>query len=160
MKMIKKSIYYFSVIFVAIFVITTSINARGHSPDAMTLNYNSNTQTLSVTITHTVGDNSSHYIQSVVVTVNGSMEISQVYTSQPTLNSFSYNFSVAANTGARIQGLATCNQGGSVSACIIVGSGECPTTPGGGIPGYNGILSVFALSAIIMLPLIYKKLKH
>ena len=99
----------------------------------------------------------------IVVKVNGTTEISQTYTSQPFPNGGSYSFYLVAENKARIDVTATCNEGGSKSACVIVGVGACPTDDGDEIPeisGYFGLWAIFGIALIVALPLIHKGLKN
>ena len=157
--MSRKSFFYVLVIFSLVFITSTNISVKAHPPESLFIAYVTNTQTLNVTIYHSVEDTNSHYIQSVVASINGTTVLNQGYTSQPDPIVFSYVYSITAVNGDIIQAVATCNVGGSLSACIVVGGGVCPKNGGTGIPGYAGILIALVVSLGIALPLVYKKLK-
>lgn len=151
----KKKIYYLILVFFIVFLTIAGVNVRAHPPDDMALSYNSNTNILRVTITHGVPNNTTHFVISVEVKVNGSIDQTHPYTSQPDLNIFIYEYTVITNDGSTIQVTATCNIGGSITKTL-----GGTTTPGGGeIPGYMGLYLILVISVITMLPLIRKKLK-
>jgi len=150
---------YFILFAVLLVSITASIqNVKGDAPATVSLLYNTGTQKLNVTILHPVSDPNSHYVATVVIKVNGSTVLTPTYSSQPSSTSFTYQYDVTADDGARIEASATCILGGTTSACIIVGAGLCPTGGGGsGIPGYLGIFLIIGISVIIIATVIYKK---
>ena len=155
--MAKKKIYYFITVFFIIFLTIAGVNVRAHPPDDMNLSYNSNTNILTVTITHGVSDNTTHFVASVEVLVNGSFDFFYPYSSQPDLLIFVYELFVVTNNGSTIQVTATCNIGGSITRTL--GGGTTPPPDGGEIPGYMGIFLVLVVSVITLLTLIRKKQK-
>ena len=155
-KMPKKNTYYFISIFFIVFLTIAGINVRAHPPDNMSLEYNSGTNTLKVSISHVVSDNTSHYVVSVVVRVNGSIDQTEIYTSQPNVAFFIYEYTVITNNGSTIQVTATCSQGGSITRTL--GGTTEPTD--GAIPGYIGLYLVLVVSVITLLTTIRKKLKR
>lgn len=152
----KKKTYYFISVFFIVFLTIAGINVRAHPPDDMSLEYNSGTNTLKVSISHVVSDNTSHYVDSVVVRVNGSIDQTEFYTSQPDLVNFSYEYTVITNNGSTIQVTAICSQGGSITRTL--GGESTPTD--GAIPGYIGLYLVLVVSVITLLTIIRKKLKR
>jgi hypothetical protein len=154
--MIKKRIIFLIAIVSLICITSATLNVKAHNPAYVNLSYNSNSEVLVVTISHEVSNTSSHYIDSVYITVNGSMVVDELYTSQPQ-NTFVYMYYFTANEGARIQVTATCNLGGDITECIIVGNGSCPQTID--IPGYYGIMLIIAISAIILSMITFKNIK-
>jgi len=152
----KKKTYYFISVFFIVFLTIAGINVRAHPPDDMSLEYNSSTNTLKVSISHVVSDNTSHYVDSVVVRVNESIDQTESYTSQPDLVNFSYEYTVITNNGSTIQVTATCSQGGSITRTL--GGESTPTD--GTIPGYIGLYLVLVVSVITLLTIIRKKLKR
>ena len=147
--------YYFIQVFFIVFVTIAGINVRAHPPDDMALAYNSSTNVLTVTITHGVSRNDTHYVDSVVIKVNGSIDQTHLYTSQPDLNIFIYEYTVITNNGSIIQVTATCIQGGSITKTL----GGTTGTNGGEIPGYMGFYLILVVSVITLLTVIRKKLK-
>ena len=155
--MSKKKIIYSVVVSFIIFFTVASVNTRAHAPDDMLLFYDSNADTLSVTITHGVQDNSSHFIGTVSIRVNGSLHPSTPppYSSQPSLTSFTYEYNVTTNTGSTIQVTATCNISGSLTKSL---GGSTNGDPG--IPGYFGLLLITVISVFTMLILIRRRLRR
>ena len=86
-----------------------------HPPSGLVLLYNSSTNKLNATISHSVSDPNTHYVYSVVIEVNGTTTVSETYTSQPSSILFTSQYNVTANNGARIQVSATCSQRGTIT---------------------------------------------
>ena len=143
-------------VFFIVFLTIASINVRAHPPSDMSLEYNPGTNTLKVSITHVVSDNSSHYIISVTIRVNGSIDQTQLYVSQPDLSFFIYEYTVITNNGSTIQVTATCSQGGSITKTL--GGTNEPTD--GAIPGYIGLYLILFVSVITLLFKMRKKLER
>ncbi len=156
LTMPKKNKYYFLSVFFIVFLTIASSNVRAHSPQDMSLDYNSGTNTLKVSITHGVSDNTSHYVFSVTIRVNGTIDQTQTYTSQPDLLFFTYEYTVITKDESTIQVTATCNQGGSITKTI--GPSNGPTD--GAIPGYIGLYLILVVSVITLLLKIRKKLER
>jgi len=155
--MSKKNIYYFITVFFIVFLTIAGVNVKAHPPDDMALSFNSGTNTLTVTITHGVSDNTSHFVASVDIRVNGSLVQGHNYGNQPSLTIFIYQYTVITNDGSTIQVTATCNIGGSITRTL---GGTPPAPNGGEIPGYMGIFLVLVVSVITLLTLIRRKLKR
>lgn len=154
--MSKKSLIYGLGLFLIVCTSLNVLNATAHSPSSMSLSYNSSTQELSATITHSVGSDPSHYIQTVQINVNGTPTLTSPYGSQPDPVSFTYQYTIAADTGATIQVTAICSISGSITRSIIVGSDSTGTPQ---ISGYFGLLVIIGLSMITLLILIKKRIK-
>jgi len=129
--------------------------ALSHAPSSLTLNYNSNTELVNVTITHIVDNVSTHYIGVVEIRVNGTTVKTEYYINQPSLDTFTYQYNVTANNGGRIEVTARCSIGGFLTTCIVVGEGLCPES----IPGYLGFWLIMMISVISLLILIRRKMK-
>jgi len=158
--MLKKKFYLGLFILVIVFYYAGTQNARAHSPSSMILNYSLSTGVLSVSFSHSVSDPNNHYIEKVEVKLNGVTEFTETYTSQPTASGGSYQYNLTATETDRIQVTLTCNQGGSLTLCILGGGGACPDGDGGPqIPGYLGLLVVLGISVIAFLTIIHRKLK-
>lgn len=151
---IRKFYRYMAIFFITFLTIAT-VYVKAHQPVDMLLNYNSSTNTLTVSITHTVSDNTTHYVNSVVVSVNGSVDQNHVYTSQPDLVNFVYIYTVVTNNGSTIRVTASCNQGGSITKTL-----GGTTEHGDAIPGYTGLVFVLLVSVITLLTIMRKKLKN
>ncbi len=145
--------YYYITIFFLVFLTIVGIDVRAHPPSDMTLEFDSNSDTLTVAITHVVGDKTSHFVESVVISVNGTVDQTHQYQNQTSLTTFVYIYTVVTEAGSTIRVVASCNQGGSITRTL----GGTPG--GGGIPGYMGLYLVLIVSVITMLTLIRRKLK-
>ncbi len=94
--------------------------AGAHGPSEVALSYDSSQGTLTVTITHSVRNPSSHYIDEVSIAKNGEALESHAYESQPDRASFAYTYAVEAQTGDEITVRAGCNRFGSRQASLTV----------------------------------------
>ena len=137
----------------AVGLLLTVGNVNAHNPSNMILEYNSSSETLSVTITHTSSNLNSHYIFEVIGTVNGGQAINESYTSQPS-NTFTYDYIVTAINGEVIEVTARCTQAGIITRSITVGQ------PAEVISGYASLLLVIGVSSMILIAIIRKKLKN
>lgn len=159
-KMTKKSLCY--MILISLMVLITSpifaIKAKAHPPGSMTLSYSS--ETLEVLIIHGVQNPNVHYIDLVIISVNGSEVQRTNHTSQSSAASASYAFSITANYGARIEVYARCVVSGSSTGCMVVGGGSCGQSGGLGIPGYFELWLILGFSIIISITITYKKIRH
>jgi hypothetical protein len=86
----------------------------------MSLEYDFYAQQLNVTIVHNTPTPNQHYIEKVEVWVNNELKISEDYTSQPTINEFTYTYDVSANDTDIIKVTATCNIAGDITEEITV----------------------------------------
>jgi len=157
--MSKRKFLYFLGIFLIFLITMTTLNTKAHTPSNMSLSNNSNTEILSVTITHSVIDPNSHFIESVEIKVNGSTALNQPYTSQPTSSSFTYQYDITAGDGATIQVIATCNIAGSITRTITIGDVSNRQNGDSSISGYLGIIFLIGISVALSLPIIYKKIR-
>lgn len=157
--MSRKSNFYMFLFFSATFLFLIAPNVNANPISTINLNYNSSTEELSVTITHIVSNPTTHYVNSVVIKVNGSTVKSEVYYSQPTASTFIYQYAnITANDGATIEVTVSCNLSGpNPPVSIIIGDGGQNGEPL--IPGYLGLVLVIVASIIFCLPFIYKKSK-
>lgn len=96
-----------------------------HPPQEMILEYDSDLQTLNVTITHVVVDPDAidHYIEAIEIYKNSDLYLTMNYTTQPTTDIFTYSFSVEAEAGDELSATAYCSLFGSISNSITI-SGE------------------------------------
>jgi hypothetical protein len=91
-----------------------------HPPSDMTLEYDINTNSLIVTITHVTPAPDIHYINKIDINKNDVLIISEEYTSQPTNDVFSYTFNPNAAFGNIITVTAYCNIQGSITRTITI----------------------------------------
>jgi len=159
--MTKKKIYLGLVIFFIAATLVGTQNVRAHKPTSILLSYSSNPSSIDVGISHPVDDPNTHYIETVVVKVNGTTVITETYTSQPNANNFHYIYNITAGYNDNVLVTVTCVEGGTSSICLTIGVGSCST--GGGppsIPGFPGVWVVIGISVVILLTLNYKKLRN
>ncbi len=158
--MSKRSILLGLSIFMAIFLSFTAINVKANPPSNMSLSYNSSTDQLNATITHLTGGTPGHFIESVIIRVNGTIVHSETYGSQPSPTTFTYQYlNIIANIGTTIQVRANCSFTGDVITRTINLTGDNGISPGDSIPGYLGIWIGLGISIGILAPLLYKKIR-
>lgn len=158
--MSKRSMLLIFAIFPAILLMGVNVDVKAHSATSMSLDYNTMTEQLNVTITHSVPNQNTHYIISVEIKVNGSTVSTETYTSQPTVNTFKYQYSnITASNGDTILVIAECNQFGTISRSIIVGD-DSPQGVEPGIPGYLGLWIITASSIIALITINYKRIRR
>lgn len=100
----------------------TGFPAAAHAtpPKDVSLAYDAQKQTLTVTITHPSFFPSKHYIKRVDISLNGKPVMSVPYTSQPAGDTYAYTYPVPASPGSELSANATCNIFGSKEAVIQV----------------------------------------
>ena len=126
-----------------------------HSPDDMDLFYEKSSSVLYVTITHEVSDNTSHYIAGIKICLEESTIKNVNYTSQPTNDTFTYHYSVVAQTGDKIKVAAYCNNEGEIHEDLVVGSVQSSLD----IPGYANIGFVLLLSITVLVGITVRRIK-
>ncbi|MGD0277773.1 MAG: hypothetical protein ABSC11_00545 [Smithella sp.] len=90
------------------------------APKDVKIEYDSGTQTLSVTITHKSSFPGFHHIKNVEIKKNSATIISTNYDSQPKEVPFTYTYKVEAAKGDTLEATATCSLSGSKTATITV----------------------------------------
>ena len=137
------------------------IKVNANPPSNMSLSYNSGTEQLDVSITHLTSSTPGHFIENVTIRINGSLAHSEVYTSQPSPTSFTYQYdSIVANIGATIHVWANCSLTGDIITRIFIVSGDNGSSPDDVISGYLGMWIILCTMMGIMTPLIYKKIRR
>jgi hypothetical protein len=94
----------------------------------MTLSYEPDSETLVVTLVHTVGDPLTHYVYRIEVKKNGVIYTTEEFENQPTDAQVHYSFSVSAARGDTLEVTAACNRGGSLTAELVVGDTQKDVT--------------------------------
>lgn len=94
--------------------------ARAHGPNGVSLQYDPDSRTLTVTISHAVSDPRKHYVKKVTITQNGSPAATHEYASQPEASSFTYTYPVEAKAGGVLKVTAHCNYFGSKTGELTV----------------------------------------
>jgi desulfoferrodoxin (superoxide reductase-like protein) len=143
-----------AVISAALFVLLSTMPVVAHAPASMTLDYNWDTQTLSVTISHSVSDPNSHYIQTIIIYKNDAMVHTESYTSQDSTSGGSDTFNIATVDGDVLRVWANCSISGFIEETITVSeSGTTPTTAPPPPPGINS--TTIILVVVVVLGLIF-----
>ncbi len=117
----KSKMKYFLLVLVfslSAIIITSSVSA--HPPTSLDLQYDFGTQTLEVTVSHTVSDNTTHYILDIVISVNNVLNQTEAYSVQDTTSQHQDTFTVPTVHGDIIKVEAICNVAGSLTDTITV----------------------------------------
>ena len=115
----KAYIFCMLLCFLAIFFCPAATQA--HGPGDVILNYDSDSQILSVTISHSVSNPQKHYIKKITITKNGKPLETYEYKSQPDPSSFTYTYNVKAKEGDTLKVKAKCNYFGSKTRELTIG---------------------------------------
>ena len=95
--------------------------SMAHPPQDVQLSYDSNSQMLSVTITHKSPFPGTHYIKSVEIKKNGNVMSINKYENQPDQATFTYSYKVAAANAEILEVKASCSLFGSKTGMLTVG---------------------------------------
>ncbi|MBS3736749.1 MAG: CHRD domain-containing protein [Candidatus Bipolaricaulota bacterium] len=118
-KLRNSCLVYFSFALV-LPLLVISLPAESHPPSSMELDYAGEVNTLTVRITHRVGNPSNHYVEKLTVFKNGNQVLEENYDEQEAGDGGSYVFELAARNGDSIEVRGVCNQFGSISQSIEV----------------------------------------
>ena len=148
-----------------LFIVLSSMPVVAHSPQSMTLDYNWDTQTLSVTISHSVSDPNSHYIENITVYKNDVKVASEAYTSQGSTSGASDTFNIAAVDGDVLRVWANCSVSGFIQDSITINEPGTTSPPPDGTtpppPGFDStaliLVAVVALGIILLLVTILRR---
>jgi hypothetical protein len=113
-------ITYIVLFFAAILYLNPS-PAFANPPQSIVLAYNSDTQILSVTITHKSSFPSFHYIKYVEIIINGKNASSNTYENQPDNLTFTYTYKIPALEGDAFGVTGTCSLWGHKTVSYTVG---------------------------------------
>jgi len=136
----------------SLLVMTSSpLLVAAHSPASMSLDYDFGSQILTVTISHTVTNPASHYIENITVYKNDVKVESRLYSSQADSTTASDTISITAENGDELRVWAECVQGGTVQNTITVSdvSTTTTTTTNGDFP-----TTMVILLAVVVLGLV------
>lgn len=158
-KAIEKGILYrknqiFSLIFLSLLLIQFTNNVGAHPPSNIQLNYDKNTNTLTVEVSHSVSDPNSHYIEEISIKKNNLDYLTEQYSSQQSTSSFTASYIVNATEDDVLEVTAVCNIAGQISKSIIIESNGSSSTS---TPGFEIIFILLAF--LIALILINRKKK-
>ncbi|MCF7890073.1 CHRD domain-containing protein [Candidatus Bipolaricaulota bacterium] len=96
-------------------LLVISISAASHPPSSMEVDYAGEDNTLTVSITHRVGNPSNHYVEKISVLKNGTTVLEENYDEQQDSSGGEYVFELSAQNGDRIEVQADCSRFGSIS---------------------------------------------
>ncbi len=160
MDFAKNKSAYIAVILLVLGIMFPSVSVTAHSPANMILEYDSDERKLSVTITHTVTDPTTHYIESVEIKVDGTVVETKTYANQPSTSSFTYEYDLSINDGSTVEVTAICNIAGSIKRMITVGDSSDDSLNGETtIPGYPIIGIIICISGIMLISLTKLKMR-
>ncbi|MHB8139623.1 MAG: hypothetical protein ACYDGO_14725 [Smithellaceae bacterium] len=91
-----------------------------HAPQNVKLVYDSQSQMLTVTITHKSPFPNYHYINSVEIKKNGNIQSTNKYKNQPDQDTFTYSYKVPAVAGETLEVTASCSLFGSKTVNLTV----------------------------------------
>jgi hypothetical protein len=118
------------------------MSVSAHPPSDMVLAYDTDSQTLTVTLVHNVSDPFTHYVYRIEIKKNGTVYTVEEFIDQPTDSKFRYTFSVAAVKGDTIEVTADCNLGGSIHGELSVGDGTAEVEVPALWPIHAGFMSI------------------
>jgi len=157
---------YLQIVFCFLILSNFTLLATSHGPQDLKLSYDTENASLTATFKHSVSDQSTHYVKTIVIKLNGTTLETLTYTSQPTTNEFSYEYNITASVGDELYVSGTCSLGGTIYRTLIVVNSTDPNGTNGNeddssIPGFN--LSTVLISSMgiifIIFPFIKKKMK-
>jgi hypothetical protein len=111
--------YTFLILGILAVMMTVSI-VSANPPSDLNLTYDKSSGNLSATFTHPVADPTTHFVKNVKVTVDGKEVLNENYTSQPTVDVFTYVYPINASAGSVIDVIGQCNLFGSKESSITV----------------------------------------
>lgn len=133
---------------VSLLVLFSAGIVEAHSPSDVSIDYDLENEELTVEITHSVTDTKSHYIENIVVQVDGETVIDENYTEQPDSTSFEYTYDLQAEKNSTIEATAYCSISGSASDTLTLGEDEDS-------PGFTSTLLL--LSVVTAVAIYHKK---
>ncbi|MDF1537959.1 MAG: hypothetical protein P1Q69_03560 [Candidatus Thorarchaeota archaeon] len=156
--------------FLAFVLIMASMQmpVQAHTPNSMTLSYDIGTQTLLVTVSHSVSDD--HRIAQIQVWKNNELVNTRNYDApQETTSGMDDTFMVGANSGDVLKVRATCSVSGFIEKEITVGvdptdtttdtTTDTSTTPESLPPTYLYLGGVIVVGIILVIVVILKKMR-
>jgi hypothetical protein len=125
-----------------------------HSPASMALEYDFGAQILTVTISHSVTDPATHYVENITVYNNDVKVTSRLYTAQASTTTASDTITVTAANGDELRVWAECVQGGTVQQTLTVSDATTTTTTDGDFP--TTLIILGGVVAILVVAVIFK----
>ena len=116
-----KNIQVFIVILILFTVcFTYPQTSLANAPQDVKLSYDSQSQMLTVTITHKSPFPGFHYIKHVEIYKNGNLLSDNKYDKQPDQATFSYSYKIPAAAGEKLEAKASCSLYGSKTVNLTV----------------------------------------
>lgn len=94
--------------------------SSANPPQEVKLEYDANSQTLSVSITHKSAFPGFHYIKTVEIKKDGKVVSTNTYENQPTPETFTYKYKRPAAEGETFEVTASCNLSGSKTVNLMI----------------------------------------
>ena len=113
-------------------------SVAAHAPSSVDLSYDEATDELSVTVTHTGVDGTTHRISEIQIYKNDVLQTSETYSSQTTTSTHSDTFTIAADPGDVLRVVAICSIAGEREDTLTVGETTTATTTTGNGGTTNG----------------------
>ncbi len=113
-------IFIYSLILFAVCFIYPQ-TSLANAPQDVKLSYDSQSQVLTVTITHKSPFPNYHYIKIVEIKKNGNIVSTNKYANQPDQATFIYSYKVPAAAGETLEATASCSLFGSKMTNLTVG---------------------------------------
>jgi len=126
--MVKRKTMILLGLLLTLFVTSQVTITQAHTPGPMTLDYNMDTDTLTVTVTHVTADVNTHYIYEIVVLKNSVQVDIATYTSQSDSSQVIEIFTIAAEEGDVLSVTAKCSVSGQKTEELTVSASETTTT--------------------------------
>ena len=111
--------YLFAVIFTLFCLLSPGLT-YADPPQDVTLTYNSETQSLTVTVTHKTTFAGFHYVKQLEIRKNGEAVKTSNFKSQPDKPAFTQTYAIPAIPGDKFEVNAICNLQGNKTATLLV----------------------------------------
>jgi hypothetical protein len=118
---------YLSLLLLAVMFVQV-VPVAAHTPASVSLDYNFQTQVLTVDVSHGVTDTGSHFIIQIVVEKNSMEFTTRSYTSQSSTTGMTDTFNVPAADGDVLRVTASCNFVGDAVNSLTVSDPSMTTT--------------------------------
>ncbi|MFX1607109.1 MAG: hypothetical protein ACFFDD_14540 [Promethearchaeota archaeon] len=125
--MTRTNLVFLGILFLSLMFIRAAPVAA-HGPSAVHLDYDFETQVLTVDVSHNVANPNTHYIIQIVIEKNSAHFMTRDYTSQPSTTNIVDTFDVPAVDGDLLTVTAYCNSVGSFTESITVTDSSATTT--------------------------------
>lgn len=111
--------------YVVLLVLTLAVAAFGHSASEVDLIFDTESKILTIEAKHSVKDAEDHYIDEIVVELNGEEIITQVFKKQTNNDAQIVSYVIIdAEEGDEIEVITNCSKFGKEKASIVIGEVE------------------------------------